>query len=354
MLLLEYEAKEIINREGVATPSSYRIFSHDTSPTTVSFPCVIKSQVPTGGRGEAGGIRVAESKKQLLGITQTLFSLSIGGYTPSSLLIEEQLEIERELYLSLSLNRLTASIELVAHAHGGVEIESRDDFFTAQLDEREFSKVGESLAEIYSLENKAFLLSELVAILYHIFCKQDAILLEINPLVLTSSGDLVAADCKMIVDDDAAFRHPDWSFEEMSKPSNYVVLNEYGTVATMANGAGLAMATVDTVQASGLVPANFLDIGGAATIESIANCFEQIVELPKISAIVINIFGGIVRCDDVARAIIAARQQIPSLPKLYIRLAGTNANEAELILGESGITLYKTIEEAIKELSQNG
>ncbi|MFZ1487419.1 MAG: succinate--CoA ligase subunit beta, partial [Candidatus Saccharimonas aalborgensis] len=122
-------------------------------------------------------------------------------------------------------------------------------------------------------------------------------------------------------------------------------------VATMANGAGLAMATVDTVQASGLVPANFLDIGGAATIESIANCFEQIVELPKISAIVINIFGGIVRCDDVARAIIAARQQIPSLPKLYIRLAGTNANEAELILGESGITLYKTIEEAIRELS---
>ncbi|MFZ1317263.1 MAG: ATP-grasp domain-containing protein [Candidatus Saccharimonas aalborgensis] len=354
MLLLEYEAKEIINREGVATPSSYRIFSHDTSPTTVSFPCVIKSQVPTGGRGEAGGIWVAESKKQLLGITQALFSLSIGGYTPSSLLIEEQLEIERELYLSLSLNRLTASIELVAHAHGGVEIESRDDFFTAQLDEREFSKVGESLAEIYSLENKAFLLSELVAILYQVFCKQDAILLEINPLVLTSSGDLVTADCKMIVDDDAAFRHPDWSFEEMSKPSNYVVLNEYGTVATMANGAGLAMATVDTVQASGLVPANFLDIGGAATIESIANCFEQIVKLPKISAIVINIFGGIVRCDDVARAIIAARQQIPSLPKLYIRLAGTNANEAELILGESGITLYKTIEEAIKELSQNG
>ncbi|MFZ1801395.1 MAG: ATP-grasp domain-containing protein [Candidatus Saccharimonas aalborgensis] len=353
MFLREYEAKNLISWHGIRVPDGVVLHKTEELPV-VRYPAIVKSQVPTGGRGKAGGVRVAENKQQLVDITQALFSLSIGGYTPSSLLIEEQLEIERELYLSLSLNRSTAAIELVAHAHGGVEIESRDDFFTAQLDEREFNKVGESLAEIYSLENKAFLLSELVAILYQVFCKQDAILLEINPLVLTSSGDLVAADCKMIVDDDAAFRHPDWSFEEMSKPSNYVVLNEYGTVATMANGAGLAMATVDTVQASGLVPANFLDIGGAATIESIANCFEQIVELPKISAIVINIFGGIVRCDDVAGAIIAARQQIPSLPKLYIRLAGTNANKAELILGESGITLYKTIEEAIKELSQNG
>ncbi|MGB4868347.1 MAG: succinate--CoA ligase subunit beta [Candidatus Saccharimonas aalborgensis] len=353
MFLREYEAKNLISWHGIRVPDGVVLHKTEELPV-VRYPAIVKSQVPTGGRGKAGGVRVAENKQQLLSITQALFSRPIEDHIPSSLLIEEQLNIERELYLSLSLNRSTAAIELVAHAHGGIEIESRDDFFTAQLDEREFSKVGESLAEIYSIENKAFLLSELVAILYQVFCKQDAILLEINPLVLTTSGDLVAADCKMIVDDDASFRHPDWSFEEMGKSSNYVVLNKNGAVATVANGAGLAMATVDTIQAAGLVPANFLDIGGNATTESITSCFERIVELPNVSAIIINIFGGIVRCDDVARAIIAARRQIPSLPKLYIRLAGTNAREARSILNDSGIKLYESIEEAIEDAAQNG
>lgn len=353
MFLREYEAKNLISSHGIRVPDGVVLHKTKKLPL-VRYPVIVKSQVPTGGRGKAGGVRVAENKQQLLSITQALFSHPIEGHIPSSLLVEEQLEIERELYLSLSLNRSTAAIELVAHAHGGIEIESRDDFFTAQLDEREFSKVGESLAEIYSIENKAFLLSELVAILYQVFCKQDAILLEINPLVLTTSGDLVAADCKMIVDDDASFRHTDWSFEEMGKSSNYVVLNKNGAVATVANGAGLAMATVDTIQAAGLVPANFLDIGGNATTESITSCFERIVELPNVSAIIINIFGGIVRCDDVARAIIAARRQIPSLPKLYIRLAGTNAREARSILNDSGIKLYESIEEAIEDAAQNG
>lgn len=208
--------------------------------------------------------------------------------------------------------------------------------------------LSESLAELYGLEDKSFLLAELIEKLYRCFIDNDALLLEINPLILTTEGGLVAGDCKMILDDDAAFRHDDWHFEEQITNNNFVTLDERGTVATIANGAGLAMATVDAVVDAGLVPANFLDIGGNATVEGIEKSFMRILELPNVTAIIINIFGGIVHCDDVARAIIAVRHNIAKLPPLYIRLTGTNSDIAADLLAAEEIPLYSDLPSLIE------
>ena len=176
-------------------------------------------------------------------------------------------------------------------------------------------------------------------------------LLEINPLILTSDSRLIAGDAKITVDDAAAFRHLDWQFEDNSTEHNFVILNRDGAVATIANGAGLAMATVDAVAASGLVPANFLDIGGTATSDKILDCFRQITNLDNIKVIIINIFGGIVRCDEVARAIIDAQKQIPNLPKLAIRLSGNREFKARQLLAQYNLPLFDSLEAILEDIS---
>ena len=183
--------------------------------------------------------------------------------------------------------------------------------------------------------------------LYHCLVTNDALLLEINPLVITKDGQVVAGDCKMELDDAAAFRHPDWDFEAEKTESNFVTLDEKGTVATVANGAGLAMATVDAVADAGLVPANFLDIGGGANEASVLAAFKRLMEYEGLKVIIINIFAGITRCDEVAKAIIAARDQMPSLPPLAVRLAGTNYEQAAELLTDHGIAIQPSLADAI-------
>jgi succinyl-CoA synthetase beta subunit len=172
-------------------------------------------------------------------------------------------------------------------------------------------------------------------------------LLEINPLIVTHRNELIAGDCKMTVDNAAIFRHKEWDFEDTPADANFITLNERGTVATIANGAGLAMATVDAVVAKGLLPANFLDVGGSATTEHIVESFKKIMEINTVNAIVINIFGGIVRCDTVASAIIEAKNSTPDLPPLYIRLSGNRSHEAKKLLAEHNITLYGDLESCL-------
>ncbi len=346
MKLLEYEAKGILQQFNLPVPNGEIAVTH-------TIPVVIKSQVPTGGRGKAGGIKIATTESEVEQFSREIKQLSIKGYTPRTLLYEEVLEIERELYLSLLIDRSAGSIQLIAHSEGGVEIESHssDEFLKKDLSESNFDALGDSLAEFYDLPEKAFALGDLVEKLNTCFTESDATLLEINPLVLTKQGELVAGDCKMTLDDAAAFRHPEWNFEEEKADANFVSLNHKGTVATIANGAGLAMATVDAVTAAGLTPANFLDIGGGATTEKIVQSFKKIMEFPSVNAIVINIFGGIVRCDIVAQAIIEAQEQLPNLPRLYIRLSGNRSEEAAKLLNERGLTLYSTLEECLQELT---
>lgn len=351
MNLLEYEAKQILQRFNIPIPkgTTFRQNNH-----SLVAPIVLKSQVHTGGRGKAGGVVVLHKQAEIDHTAKNIFALAIKDEKPQTILAEELLDIAHEYYLSIVINRATAKIELVVHTEGGIEIESHDtsEFLRAPFTTDSINTLGEVLAEFYDLPGQAFVLQELVKNLHTCFVKSDAILLEINPLILTKSGTLVAGDCKMTLDDDAAFRHPEWQFEQAPTNANFVTLDPDGTVATIANGAGLAMATVDAVKQAGFVPANFLDIGGSATIEGIIESFQKILEFPHVNAIVINIFGGIVRCDDVANAILEARKQFTHLPNLYIRLSGNKSTEASKLLADAGLTLYPDLPACLKELTR--
>lgn len=344
MRLLEHEAKKLLSTAGITLPAS----SLSTSPALITFPAVLKSQVLTGGRGKAGGIVVVDTKEKVQPAIDQLLTLPINGFLPRTILIEEKLSIKRELYLSFSIDRSVAAIVLMAHTNGGVEVEDNTDFKTWIIDGQLNAVVtGQQLASYYSLPEQTFALQDLLEKLYSCFIVNDATLLEINPLILTTDGKLLPGDCKMTLDDAAAFRHQ-WRFEETPAQTNFVTINPQGNVATIANGAGLAMATVDAAFDAGLQPANFLDIGGGANTETLLKAFERIVEYPHIQAIIINIFAGITRADEVARAIVAATQQLSTLPPLYIRLAGTNYEAASTILAAEHITIMPDLETCLR------
>ena len=342
--LLEYEAKKILAASGIPVPKNYL-----AGDTPEFLPAVLKSQVPVGGRGKAGGIVVAKDEKTYKETRTKVLNLSVKGLVPKVLLAEELIEIDRELYLSLLIDKPSASIALMAHGKGGVEIEANDtsEFLRLQLDGKNTETAGQQLADYFDLPDQTFALQDLVEHLYNCFTANDALLLEINPLILTRAGTLVAGDCKLELDDAASFRHPEWHFEREKTEVNFVTLDKQGNVATVANGAGLAMATVDAVADAGLTPANFLDVGGGATEASVLAAFQRIMEYPNIQVIIINIFAGITRCDEVAKAILAARSHITNLPKLDIRLAGTNFNEAAAILAKESIPIHPTLTDAI-------
>ena len=352
MRLLEYEAKNLLSTYRIPIPRG-KIFAINELQN-ITTPVVLKSQVPIGGRGKLGGVQIVRRQSDVESIARKMFNLKIKGFLPSKLLAEEILDINREFYFSLNINRQTASIELLAHTGGGIEIESQDTaaFFRRDItDNREFEALADELADYLDIASKAFLLQDIIENAYHCFINNDCLLLEINPLILTSDGRLIAGDAKITVDDAAAFRHLDWQFEDNSTEHNFVILNRDGAVATIANGAGLAMATVDAVTASGLAPANFLDIGGTATSDKVLDCFRQITTLDNIKVIIINIFGGIVRCDEVARAIIDAQRQIPDLPKLAIRLSGNRESEARQLLAQYNLPLFDSLETILEDIS---
>lgn len=347
MRLLEYEAKILLKQAGITVPRSSLV----RSPTNrLALPVVLKSQVPTGGRGKAGGIQIITHRQDLPSAIKTLFSLPIKAHMPKVILAEELVKIKHEYYLSLLINKSSARIELMAHRSGGVEVEENDpdSFFVAPLDGKNSQSVGEQLAGYFDLPHQSFALQDMVKQLYALFIKKDALLIEINPLILTTNNNLVAGDGKIELDNAAAFRHSEWQFEALLPDNNFVSLNQNGTIATIANGAGLAMATVDAVKSAGMRPANFLDIGGGATAESIAKAFNKLLEFPHVRAIVINIFAGITRCDEVARAIITAKQAMATLPPLCIRLAGTNFEEAVALLAQENIPTLATLEECLQ------
>ncbi len=351
MRLLEYEAKNLLSACGVPIPRG-KVFAVNELQA-IAAPIVLKSQVPIGGRGKLGGVQIVRRQSAIESAARKMFNLKIKGFLPSKLLAEEILDISREFYFSLNINRQTAAVELLAHAGGGVEIESQDTaaFFRRDIANKKFESLADELADYLDIASKAFLLQDIIENAYRCFIDNDCLLLEINPLVLTSDGKLIAGDAKITVDDAAAFRHLDWQFEDNSTEHNFVILNCDGAVATIANGAGLAMATVDVVVASVLTPANFLDIGGTATSDKVLDCFRQITTLDNIKVIIINIFGGIVRCDEVARAIIDAQRQIPDLPKLAIRLSGNRESEALQLLAQYNLPLFDSLEAILEDIS---
>ncbi len=345
MKLLEYEAKQILKASHIPVPTSSPITKGDSQFPTV--PIVLKSQVPTGGRGKAGGIKVVESVENLQPTIDQLFNLPIKGFTPHTLLAEEKLSIAKELYISVLIDRASSSIQLIAHIDGGIEVEDNKDFKTWSLKDPDFDTIGQELADYYRLPDQTFALQDLIENLYNCLIKNDATLIEINPLVITTDNKLIAGDCKMTLDNAASFRH-EWNFEEKPAEANFVTINPDGNIATIANGAGLAMATVDASVEAGLQPANFLDIGGGASTETLLAAFKRIVEYENLQAIVINIFAGITRADEVANAIVAAKEQIATLPPLFIRLAGTNHAAAVKILNDNDIVIMPNLETCLK------
>lgn len=342
MNLLEHQAKQLLTDAGLPTPTSWLVGRGDPLPDELTFPAVAKSQVPVGGRGKAGGILTVETTSQATAALDTLFSLPIKGHRPRAILFEIQLDIARELYLSLRVNRDTRQLEWLASPQGGIDIETHSESVVC-VPVTQPDAYGTIATALGTDEAATQSLMEAVA---RCMSDNDLLLIEINPLVETPAKELLCADAKCIVDDNARFRHPDLPWPPLT---GNVPTPLGGSIGCIANGAGMAMSTMDMIVAAGGQPANFLDIGGGTGENEFVTALKQITELPAVTSIIVNIFAGISRCDEIARGIIAARQQLPALPPLFIRLEGTNRDEAVQLLEAAGIAIEPDLKTCISK-----
>ena len=368
MNLHEYQAKTLLQKYGIPVPRGQVISVAKQTPTVTSeidSPAwVVKAQVHAGGRGKAGGVKVVKSTaeaqmvaSELLGKTLVTYQNAPDGQPVNQVLIEETLPIARELYLSMLVDRSLERIVVGASSAGGMDIEE-----IAQVSpEKILQEVCSPLNGLvdYQARNLAFKLdlvgdqiaafSRLLKGLYRLFKENDLALLEINPLIVTTDGKLFALDCKMSVDDNALYRQKalaeqrDWSQEDSKEAVahhaglNYIALN--GNIGCMVNGAGLAMATMDLIKLHGGAPANFLDVGGGATAETVTKAFKIIMADPNVKAILVNIFGGIMRCDIIAEGIITAVKDVGMQIPVIVRLEGTNVELGKQMLQSSGLNI---------------
>ncbi len=342
MNLLEYQAKDLLRHHELPVPTSWLVHGSQTLPNGVIYPVMAKSQVPVGGRGKAGGIISIISAEELPAALKTLTNLSIKGHLPSAILLEEKILVNRELYLALRLNRDDRILEWMASPSGGVEIENNADSIVSLP--YDLPDVNSRLAAALEVEESD--ITPLIEQISHCFHSSDLTLLEINPLVVTDDSSLMCADAKCIVDDNARFRQPDllWPAETANLPQPLG-----GTIGCIANGAGMAMSTMDTIVAMGGKPANFLDIGGGTGEKEFVGALKNIMALPGITSIIINIFAGISRCDEIAKGIIAAREQLSDLPPLFIRLEGTNRDIAVELLTDAGIAIEPDLKTCVEK-----
>jgi succinyl-CoA synthetase beta subunit len=362
----EYQAKAVLSKYGVPVPRGEVAFTpeevHDIAKRLGGSISVVKAQIHAGGRGKAGGVKLAKSggeaetiARELLGKTLVTYQTGAAGQKVFRLLVEEGLEIDRELYLGLVLDRSSKRIVLMVSKEGGVEIEKVAEEHPERL-HKVFINPAVGL-QAFEAQKLAFALGltgdslkkgvKMMLALYNAFIATDASILEINPLIVTKSGDLLALDAKMNFDDNALYRHPDirelrdlgeedpLEIEASKYSLNYIHLD--GNIGCMVNGAGLAMATMDIIKLAGGEPANFLDVGGGANAEQIRNAFKLLMSDRKVKAVLINIFGGILRCDVLAQGVIAAVKELGVPVPIVIRMEGTNVDEGKRLLGESGM-----------------
>ena len=380
MKIHEYQAKAILTRYGVPVPRGEVAFNGTEAAAIASrlggSVVVVKAQIHAGGRGKAGGVKLAKSPeeaeriaKDLIGTTLVTHQTGPAGRVVSRVLVEEGLQMTRELYLSLLLDRSVGKPVMMASAAGGMDIEE-----VAAKTPEKIAKVyvepGVGLVPFQARQlgfavgldgpqvSKAI---RLATALYEAFVATDASLIEINPLVVTASGDLLALDAKMNFDDNALYRHPDirdlrdlgeedpLEIEASKFSLNYIHLD--GNIGCMVNGAGLAMATMDIIKLAGGEAANFLDVGGGASAEQIRNAFKILMSDQKVKAVLINIFGGILRCDVLAQGVVAAVKDLRVRLPIVIRMEGTNVDEGKRLLRESGMnfTTADSMDEAAKK-----
>jgi succinyl-CoA synthetase beta subunit len=376
----EYQAKSVLARYGVPVPRGEVAFSPaeavDAAKRLGGKIAVVKAQIHAGGRGKGGGVKIAKSideveqlAKQIIGMTLVTHQTGPEGRKVGRVLIEEGLEIDRELYLSILIDRASASPVIIASAAGGMDIEE----VAAKEPEkilREHINPGTGIAPFQGRKlafgmglsgAAANKLAPLLNAIYKAFIETDASMIEINPLILTKGGDLLALDAKVSFDDNALYRHPDLRElrdigeedpleVEASKFSlNYIRLD--GNIGCMVNGAGLAMATMDIIKLAGGEPANFLDVGGGATAEQIKNAFRILMADKNVKAVLINIFGGILRCDVLAQGVIAAVTELGVRVPIVVRMEGTNVEEGKRMLRESGLSF--TTADSMGEAAEN-
>lgn len=369
MKIHEFQAKEIISKYGVPTPQGFSAKTLEEAETAIQkLPgdiCVVKAQIHAGGRGLGGGVKVSKGSDEarsnaanILGMQLVTRQTGPEGQKVKTLLIEEGIGIKTELYCSVLVDRDKQQIVILASTEGGMEIEDVaaetpekiiKEHINPAIGFRNFQaqrlcyglKLEQYGKEIFKNSIRFF------TALYTAFVNEDCSLLEINPTVITEDNRILALDCKMTYDDNALYRHPegqtyrDLDEEDPSEMEakdfglNFIKLD--GTIGCMVNGAGLAMATMDMIKAFGEMPANFLDVGGTADAKRVEEAFKLILKDPGVRSILVNIFGGIVRCDIIAEGIIAAYKQINVKIPIVVRLQGTNADKAQEIINGSGL-----------------
>ncbi|HXW07555.1 MAG TPA: ADP-forming succinate--CoA ligase subunit beta [Vicinamibacterales bacterium] len=385
MKIHEYQAKSILARYGVAVPRGEVVFTPADAGAAAGRlgggTVVVKAQIHAGGRGKGGGVKVVKGPEEaeraasdIIGMQLVTYQTAPEGQTVRRVLVEQGLRIHRELYLGLVLDRASERPVLMASQEGGVEIEK----VAHETPERIFKELIHPGAGLSAFQTRklAFALglegalvgqaARLMQAVYQAFIATDASLIEINPLIVTEGGDLLALDAKMNFDDNALYRHAD--VKELRDPDeeapleveaskyslNYIKLD--GTIGCMVNGAGLAMATMDIIKLAGGEPANFLDVGGGANTEQIRNAFKILMSDRSVKAVLINIFGGILRCDVLAAGVIAAVRELGVPVPIVIRMEGTNVEQGKQMLRESGLdfTTADTMSEAAEKVVAAG
>jgi len=368
MNIHEYQAKEILKRYGVTVPRGGVAYTPDEAVKVaeeLGGPVwVVKAQIHAGGRGKGGGVKVVKSiddvraeTERMLGMTLVTHQTGPEGKEVHRVYIEEGCDIQQELYLSLLVDRGTSRVTVVASTEGGMDIEEVAASTPEKIVQIAIDPVSgmsgfyaRQVAFELGLSGSAFKAAmKFIPALYKAFVDSDAALLEINPLVVTGDGNVIALDAKMGFDDNALFRHKDIAelrdeteedpleLEAGKHELNYVKLE--GTIGCMVNGAGLAMATMDIIKLYGSQPANFLDVGGGATKERVTAAFKLILSDKSVEAILVNIFGGIMRCDVIADGVVSAAREVSLHVPLVVRLEGTNVELGKKILAESGLPI---------------
>jgi succinyl-CoA synthetase beta subunit len=368
MNIHEYQAKGILRRFGVAVPDGHVSYNsagaREWAKRLGDGPWVVKAQIHAGGRGKGGGVKLARTPdevrniaREMIGMTLVTHQTGPEGKLVRRVLVEKGCNIARELYVSLLVDRATSKVTLMASTEGGMDIEevaekTPEKIFMEAIDPLvgltafQCRKIAFSLGLDGKLTNKAV---HLLEGLYTTFIACDCSMLEINPLVVTAEGDLLALDAKFGFDDNALFKHPklsdlrDYDEEDSNETEasqydlSYISL--HGNIGCLVNGAGLAMATMDIIKHYGGDPANFLDVGGGATIERVTEAFKIILSDKNVKGILVNIFGGIMKCDVIATGVVAAAKQVGIKVPLVVRLEGTNVDKGKQILAESGLNI---------------
>ncbi|MCD6087066.1 MAG: ADP-forming succinate--CoA ligase subunit beta [Candidatus Hydrothermae bacterium] len=378
MKLLEYSSKEVMKEFGINVQPGFLARNMEEVRQAIdklNFPVVIKAQVPVGGRGKAGGIKLASNKEEALEKAEKILSMKIKGIPVKKVLVSEAIDIDREFYLGIVIDRRSGKAVVMASAEGGVDIEEVARTKPEAIHKLEVTprwglrpfEARELMFKIFDDKKTALKASGFLLKLYSCFAEKDAQLAEINPLALDKQGELWAVDAKILIDDNALPRHPeleslrDMDYADLkeleAKEADLSFVSLDGYIGCCVNGAGLAMATMDIIKKYGGEPANFLDIGGSSRPEKVRKAMEIILRDPKVRSIYFNIFGGITRCDDVAKGLIQAFKELNVKQPVIIRLTGTNEDIARKMLEESGLPLHpvKTMREgAIRAIEMAG